>query len=199
MNVFAYVYKDGLYLNITNRCMMACPYCMKNKWKNDFRGNDLRLEREPTAKETVEAIENNGGAKKYKEIIFCGYGDALARLETVKEVASWIKGQGCKTRLNTAGLANRFYGRNILPELEGHIDAISISLNGTNPKEHDEINKPMFGKESFEEILKFVSEAKKYIPSVTITAVGFDFLDVSKVEQIAKTLGVNFRQRKYEE
>jgi TatD DNase family protein len=178
--------------------MMACPYCMKNKWKNDFHGNDLRLEKEPPARDVIKAIENLGGVKNYKEIVFCGYGDALTRPEIVKEVSKWIKDNGGKTRLNTAGLANRFFGKNILPEFENLIDAVSISLNGSNPKEHNEINRPQFGEESFDEIIKFIKEAKKYIPSVTITAVNFDYLDVSKVRDIAKNIGVDFRLRPYE-
>lgn len=195
MNTVSYTYKESLYLNITNKCMMACPYCMKNKRNNEFHGNDLRLEKEPDAQEIINSIVD---IKKYKEIIFCGYGDAMTRPEIVKEVSKWIKDNGGTVRINTAGLANRFWGRNILPEFKGLVDAVSVSLNGTNAKEHNEINRPMFGEESFDEILKFVKEAKNYIPSVTITAVAFDNLDTSKVEQIAKDLGVKFRVRPYE-
>ena len=195
MNTIAYVYKDNLYLNITNRCMMTCPYCMKRKWDNDFRGDDLKLDKEPTAKETIEAIAD---PKKYNEIVFCGYGDALIRPDVVCEIAKWVKENGGKTRINTAGLANKFFGRNILPELKGLIDAISISLNGTNAQEFNEINHPHFGEQSFEAILDFVSQAKKHIPETVITAVNFDNLDCDKIEQIAKNLGVKFRLRPYE-
>jgi TatD DNase family protein len=169
---------------------------MKRKWKNKFHGSDLYLNAEPSANEVIAAI---GDPKKFNEIVFCGFGDCLIRLEESKEIARWIKQNGGKVRINTAGLANKFWGRNILPELSGLVDAISISLNGSNPKEHNEINRPNFGEESFDAILDFVRKAKECIPSVTITAVDFDFLDTSKVEKIAQELGVNFRLRKYEE
>jgi TatD DNase family protein len=174
--------------------MMACPYCIKHKWANDFRGNDLKLEKEPSAGEVVKAIEN---PKKYNEIIFCGYGDALVNPQAVKEISKWVKDNGGKVRINTAGLANKYHGRNILPELKGLVDVISISLNGTNPKEHNELNRPMFKEEAFNEIINFAKLAKEYIPEVVITAVELPGLDVSKVGQIAKDAGVNFRARPY--
>lgn len=194
MNTIAYTYGDNLYLNITNRCMMACPYCIKHKWSNDFRGNDLKLEKEPTVEEVIRAIED---PKKYNEIIFCGYGDALVKPEEVAEISKWVKDNGGKVRINTAGLANRYHGKNILPMLKGLVDVISISLNGTNPDEHNKINRPMFKEESFNEIINFAKLAKEYIPEVVITAVELPGLDVSKIEKIAKESGVNFRVRPY--
>jgi len=100
-------------------------------------------------------------------------------------------------RINTAGLANRYYGRNILPELKGIVDVISISLNGSNPREHNELNRPMFNEESFGEVVKFAEEAKNYIPKVVITVVEFPGFDISKTEKIAKKIGVQFRPRPY--
>jgi len=194
MNTVSYVFGDNLYLNITNRCMMACPYCIKHKWANKFKGNDLKLEKEPSCKEVIEDL---GDPRKYNEIIFCGYGDSLVNLESVKKISKWIKGNDGKVRINTAGLANRYYGKNILPELNGLVDVISISLNGSNPKEHNELNHPMFKEESFNEIIKFAEEAKNHIPKVVITAVEFPGFDISKVKKIAKEVGVWFKMRPY--
>jgi TatD DNase family protein len=194
MNTISYVFGDNLYLNITNRCMMACPYCIKHKWTNDFHGNDLKLEKEPSAREVIDSI---GDPKKYNEVIFCGYGDALIRLPETVEIAKWVKDNGGKVRINSAGLANRYHGKNILPQLKGIVDVISISLNGANPAEHNEINRPMFKEGSFNEIIEFAKLAKEYIPVVVITAVELPGLDVAKVEKIAKDAGVSFRVRPY--
>ncbi len=194
MSDYSYKYAGNLYLNITNRCMMACPYCIKHKWENKFRGNSLKLDREPTVKEVIDSI---GDPSKYGEIIFCGYGDALIRLPEVIEISKWLKSKNIRVRINTAGLANRYYKKNILPELKDLVDVISISLNGTNPKEHNEINRPMFKEESFDEIINFAKTAKEFIPTVVITAVELPGLDVSKVKDIAKSAGVLFRSRPY--
>ncbi|MDR1418152.1 MAG: TatD family nuclease-associated radical SAM protein [Endomicrobium sp.] len=194
MNTIAYTFEGNLYLNITNRCMMACPYCIKHKWKNMFSGNDLKLTKEPSVKEIISSI---GDPKKYKEVVFCGYGDCLIRPDVVKEVAKWLKDQNVKVRINTAGLANYYHGRNVLRDLEGLVDVISISLNGSSSIEHTYMNKPMFKEKSFDEILNFVLEAKKYIPEVVVTAVKFPDFDISKVEEISKKLGVKFKARPY--
>jgi len=194
MNSYSYEYGGNLYLNITNRCMMACPYCIKNKWAGKFRGNTLKLDKEPTVQEVITSMVD---ITKYKEIIFCGYGDSLIRLPEVIEISKWIKQQGKRVRINTAGLANRYHNKNILPQLEGLVDVISISLNGSTPQEHNKLNNPMFKEESFNEIVNFAKEAKNYIPVVVITAVELPGLDVSKVEEIAKQIGVHFRVRPY--
>jgi TatD DNase family protein len=175
--------------------MMACPYCIKHKKGNTFYGNDLKLDKEPSVKEIINSIDGN--PKKYKKVIFCGYGDCLIRPDVVKEVAKWLKDQNVKVRINTAGLANCYHGKNILKDLEGLVDIISISLNGSNSYEHNDMNKPMFKEKSFDEILNFVLEAKKYMSEVVITAVRFPDFDVSKVEEISKKLGVRFRARPY--
>jgi TatD DNase family protein len=173
---------------------MACPYCIKHKWANKFNGNDLKLDKEPSAKEVIESIDY---PKKYKEIIFCGYGDALIKLEEVKKIARWIKEHGGKVRINTAGLANAYHAKSIFPELKGLVDIISVSLNGSNHQEHNKINNPMFKEKSFDEVIRFVTESKKYIQEVVITAVELPGFDISKVKEIADNLGVLFRARPY--
>jgi TatD DNase family protein len=174
--------------------MMACPYCIKQKWAGKFRVNYLILDKEPTVEQVIESI---GDPTKYGEIIFCGYGDALIRLPEVIEISKWLKSKNVRVRINTAGLANRYYGKNILPQLKGLIDVISISLNGSNPQEHNKLNNPMFKEESFNEILKFAEAAKDCIPTVVVTAVELPGLDVSKVKEVVKPLGVHFRVRPY--
>ncbi|MDD5021418.1 MAG: TatD family nuclease-associated radical SAM protein [Endomicrobiaceae bacterium] len=194
MDTLSYKYGNSLYLNITNRCMMACPYCIKQKWAGKFRGDSLNLSKEPTSQEVINSIID---PLKYNEIVFCGYGDALIRLEEVKEIATWIKSKGGKVRINTAGLANKFHNRNILPELKGLIDVISVSLNGSTPQEHNKFNNPMFKEKSFDAIIDFIKLAKNYIPIVIVTAVELPELDTKKIKQIANSLGVTFRSRQY--
>ena len=189
-----YKYHQSLYVNLTNRCTNACPYCIKYKWKGKFRGNDLFLKVEPSAKDVIAAI---GEPKDYDEIVFCGYGEPLLKLEEIKEIGRWVISKGGKTRINTSGQANLYYKRNIVPELEGIINAISISLNGADKKQYNELNRSQFGESAFDGIIEFTKEAKKYIPDVTITAVELPGLDVKKVQEIADKIGVQFRARPY--
>jgi TatD DNase family protein len=191
----AYRIRNSLYLNITNRCTNACIFCAKFK---DFtvKGHHLRLEHEPTIDEVKKAV---GDPEGYEEVVFCGYGEPLIRLDLVREIAGWLKGKGIKVRINTDGQANLVHGRNILPELEGLVDAVSVSLNAPDAENYQRLCRSKFGVKGYEEVKAFLSEAKKYIPSVTATAVAIPGIDVEACRKVAKELGVEFREREYNE
>lgn len=193
-NSIVYEYNGNLYINLTNRCLMACTYCIKYKWEGKFRGSDLRLEKEPAAHEVIAEI---GDPKRYGEIIFCGYGEPLIRLDVLKEVAAWVKEKGGLVRINTSGNANLYHQRNIVPELKGLVDAISISLNASNSEQYQELNRPAYGDKAFEGTLDFAAECKKHLPDVTLTAVTLPGVDVEKCRTIAERIGVKFRERPY--
>ena len=71
------------------------------------------------------------------ELVFCGFGEPLERLEDVCRVIDSLKETypNLKVRLNTIGLANLIYGRDVTPELKGRFDTVSISLNAPDEKE----------------------------------------------------------------
>ena len=68
----AYAVKEGLYLNLTNRCPCACTFCIRNEGDGVYGSNPLWLEHEPSFEEVRAALET-ADYKKYKEVIFCGY------------------------------------------------------------------------------------------------------------------------------
>jgi len=191
----AYVIRNSLYLNITNRCTNSCTFCAKF---TDFtvKGHQLCLEREPDYDEVIAAI---GDPSRFSEVVFCGYGEPLLRLDLVKKVAAWLKQQGKLVRINSDGQANLVYGRNILPELKGLVDAISISLNAADATTYQKFCQSEFGEEGFAAIKVFLAEAKKHIPSVTATAVTLPGLDIDACRRIAEEIGVAFRAREYNE
>ncbi|BCB97385.1 radical SAM protein [Dissulfurispira thermophila] len=187
----AYRIRDSLYLNITNRCTSKCTFCVK--FHTDFvKGHKLRLEHEPTEEELKKAI---GDPTKYDEIVFCGYGEPLIRLDIVKSIALWIKERGGKVRINTNGHGNLIHKRNILPELRGLIDSVSISLDAQDEETYNRICKPAF-KNAYKEVVNFIREAKKYIPDVTATIVTAEGVDVDKCREITDSIGVKLRVRR---
>ncbi|MFQ6111834.1 MAG: TatD family nuclease-associated radical SAM protein, partial [Nitrospinota bacterium] len=116
------------------------------------------------------------------------------------EVARRLKERGArKVRLNTNGLGNLIHGRNILPELHGLIDDLSVSLNAENEAKYLKVCKPQFGEGSYAKVIEFIREAKLYIPEVGVTAVDMPgYIEVGECERIAREeLGVNFRLREY--
>lgn len=187
----AYKIRDNLYLNITNRCTNACVFCVK--YDTSFvKGHNLKLEKEPSVDEVIKAIDN---PNLYKEIVFCGLGEPTLRLEELKKIARWIKGSGGNVRLNTNGLGNIINKKNILPELKGLVDSISISLNAHNSELYNKICKPAYDN-AYDEILNFIKESKKYIANVTVTVVDIKDIDLHKCNLIAKEIGVNIRIRR---
>ena len=186
-----YQIRDSLYLNITNRCTNRCSFCIR--FHSDYvKGHNLRLSEEPGEKELRDAI---GDPSQYKEVVFCGYGEPLLRLDLVRNVAAWIKERGGRVRIDTNGHGNLIHGRNILPELKGIVDSISISLDAHDEETYDRICRPAF-KNAFRGVIDFISEAKKYIPHVQITVVKLEGVDIGKCRKIAEDLGVGFRVRK---
>ncbi|PLX82587.1 MAG: radical SAM protein [Desulfuromonas sp.] len=191
----AYPIRNALYLNITNRCTNACTFCAKFK-DYTVKGHHLRLEKEPTVQEIKRAIGEPGD---WEEIVFCGYGEPLLRLELVKELAAWLKERGVRVRVNTDGQANLVHGRNILPELAGLVDAVSVSLNAPDGETYQRWCRSRFGVPAYEAVKEFLRLAGKHIPSVTATAVTLPGLDIEACRSVAKELGVEFREREYNE
>ena len=194
--VIAYPIKDGLYLNITNRCQNACRFCIRDT--ENGVGYDLWLERDPTVAEIIQAI---GDPTIYREIVFCGYGEPLTRPEVVVEVARWIKSksESVPVRLNTNGLADLFLGYDILPQLAGLIDVISISLNAMDALSYAEITRSAYGLKAYPALLEFIKRSRNYIPQVVVTAVDYPGVNLEGFGEIAKKLNVMYKIRNYQQ
>lgn len=190
----AYKIRESLYLNITNRCTSRCAFCAK--FHSDYvKGHNLKLSAEPSEQELRSAI---GDPAKYKEIVFCGYGEPLVRLDLVKSLAAWIKSQGGRVRINTNGHGNAIHKRDVLPELAGLVDSVSISLNAHDAETYNRICQPAF-KDAYSAVLEFIKEAKKHIPDVQATVVTAEGVDVKRCEEISVELGVKLRVRKLDD
>ncbi len=189
-----YSIRDSLYLNITNRCSNSCVFCPKFKNSYYVKGYDLKIEKEPSIEEIKNAIRDLSG---YREVVFCGFGEPLLRLDVVKEIAKWLKTKAVRVRIDTDGLANLVHGRNILPELQGIVDSISVSLNAPDAETYIKLCPSGFGERAFSAVIDFLKEAKKYIPEVTATVVSLPNLDIEACRKIADELNVQFRVREY--
>jgi TatD DNase family protein len=183
-------------LNLTNRCSNRCTFCAKNA-SYLVKGHDLELNHEPTVEDLLRAV---GDPKKYDEIVFCGFGEPLLRLDTIKAAAAELKKKGAKIRIDTDGQANLVYGRNILPELKGLVDAVSVSLNSDNAAQYNRLCRSPFGEKAFDGVLNFIREAKKVIPEVVATVVAMPGVEVEACRRLAEQeLGVKFKKRIYDE
>ncbi|WP_031513935.1 TatD family nuclease-associated radical SAM protein [Desulfofalx alkaliphila] len=194
-NTVAYKLGNSLYLNVTNRCSNDCVFCIKKT--NKGIGYDLTLSEEPSLQSLLNAV---GDPLGYDEIVFCGYGEPLTRIELVIAASKELKRLGAKSiRINTNGQANLIHGKNVVPELAGLVDVVSISLNAQNATAYGELSQPLKvnPEEAFEAVLEFARECKKHIPRVVLSVVKWPGVDIAACGRIADDLGVDFRVREY--
>lgn len=200
MMTITYAVKNGIYVNMTNRCPCACTFCLRQNGDGIFGSGPLWLEREPSVKEVCDSIDTWKLAE-YDEVVFCGYGEPTERLEELLQVAAHIKEKSdIKIRINTNGLSDLICGERTAPKLKGLIDTVSVSLNATNKEEYFRMVRPKFGPDSYDAMLRFTKECTEYVPNVIMTVVD---VVTSKEEQercreICEALGATLRVRPYE-
>lgn len=192
----AYPIRNSLYLNVTSRCSNRCTFCTRES-SPIVKGHDLRLDCEPTAKEILAAA---GDITGFDEVVFCGFGEPLLRWDVVREVARELKARGARVRINTNGQARLFLGRDILPEMNGLVDALSVSLNAPDSARYTKLCRPDAGEAAYEAVKEFIREARSFVPSVTASVVALPGVDVEACRRIAEAeLGAAFRIRPFNE
>ena len=188
------VYEIGqkLYINLTDRCTLACEFCPKIQGSMDVHEYNLLLTHRHEVQEYLDKIGDPG---QYEEIVFCGFGEPTLRIKPLLEIARFCKERGARIRVNTDGLGNLANKRNILPDLSQCVDALSVSMNAQNEAIYDRHCVPAL-KGSYHAMLEFLRDAPGYIPDTTATAIdGLEGVDVSACQQLAEKLGVKFRKR----
>ena len=134
MMTISYEYEGALYVNLTNRCDCACIFCLRhNGHKGSIYADDLWLEHEPTRQEALDNLLARDFSQ-YRELVFCGFGEPMYRTDDIVWLVDELKKRVPNlppVRINTNGHANLFLGRDVAPLLQGRIDTISISLNGS--------------------------------------------------------------------
>ncbi len=136
-----YEYEDALYVNLTNKCNCNCEFCLRHGRKEGsiYTEDSLWLEREPTREEALDSFLSRD-VPTYREIVFCGYGEPTYRLDDILWLVDQLKERFGRrlppVRINTNGHANLILGRDVVPELKGRIDTLSISLNAVTAAEY---------------------------------------------------------------
>lgn len=200
MMTITYEVKNGIYVNMTNRCPCACTFCLRHNGEGIFGSDSLWLEREPSVQEVCDSIDA-WNLEEYAEVVFCGYGEPTERLDELLQVAAHIREKSdIKIRINTNGLADLIYGERTAPKLKGLVDTVSVSLNATNKEEYARIVRPKFGIESYDAMLRFTKDCTAYVPDVVMTVVD---VVTSKEEQercreICEAVGAVLRVRPFE-
>ena len=166
-----YRVKNGVYVNMTNRCPCACTFCLRQNAPGVYGSDPLWLEREPTVQEVEQSLAS-WDLNSLEEVVFCGYGEPTERLPDLLEVAAWLKANyKIPVRINTNGLSDLIWGRETAPDLTGKIDCVSISLNATDAEEYLRLTRSKFGIGSYDAMLKFAKDCSRRVPRVMMTVV----------------------------
>ena len=202
METISYEYEGALYVNLTNRCDCACVFCLRqNGHKGSIYADDLWLDHEPTREEALRDLLGRDLAG-YREPVLCGFGEPTERLDVLLETAAFIKERyGKPIRIDTNGLADLICKEPTAHRLKGLIDTVSISLNTPDKERYLELTRSRFGIGSFDAMLAYAAECKKYVPNVVMTTVD---TTITKEEEeqcraICERLGVTYRIRPWED
>ena len=202
MMTITYEYEGALYVNLTNRCDCSCVFCLRhNGHKGSIYADDLWLEHEPTVEEALADFHKRD-LTSYREIVFCGFGEPMYRVDDICAIVDALKAENPAlppVRINTNGHANLIHGRDVTPDLTGRIDVISISLNGSTAEEYCAVTKPRDGEKAWEAMLDFTRKCAAVIPTVMMTIVDKDKTpeEIEACRALAESLGAKLRIRAY--
>ena len=190
---------NTLYLNITNRCSNNCYFCLKH-YRSGVGSFNLKLKDEPTVTQVTAELSEVLYSRVWDGLVFCGFGEPTSHLDTLIEVAKWVRKnyrRSLQIRLDTNGhgyLLNP--GRDVATELkDAGVDCVSVSLNAADKDTYNEICKPTYP-DAYEAVLDFICKAK-LILNVEVSAVRLPEVDITKVSALAQCLGVPLKVREY--
>ena len=197
-----YQVRDSVYVNLTNRCPCSCTFCLRQNGPGVYGSGSLWLEREPTLEEVTASLDGWDYAR-FREVVFCGYGEPTERLDVLLAAAEHLTrlDGSLRVRVNTNGLSDLVNGRPTAALFAGKVDCASISLNTDDPEEYLAVCRPRFGAAAYPAMLKFAKDAAAVLPSVVMTVVGEPVTSPEKQERcrvLAESLGARLRVRPYE-
>ena len=196
-----YQVHQGLYVNLTNRCSSACTFCLRQSMDSMGESGSLWLEREPTAREVIAEFDK-WDLSRFREIVFCGFGEPTCALPVLLEVAGWLKAQNAPPiRVNTNGQGSLIAGRDISGELAACVDTVSVSLNHPDRSQYQALVRSRFGEEAFPAMLDFAKRCAQAGIRVVMTTVDTTITHEEEdfCRAICRVVGADYRIRPWEE
>ena len=160
-DTYLYTLDGNLYVNLTNKCSNACDFCVRNE-KSSYFGNYLWLRNgDPTAEKVMAAANGYGDLSRFKEVVFCGFGEPTYKVAEMVALCDYFHEKGLKTRLNTNGQGNLINKRDITPDLKGKIDFVNISLNASCYEKYQPICRSQFREAGFDGMIEFAKLCRR--------------------------------------
>lgn len=200
MEILYKVY-NNLYVNLTNRCPYACTFCLRKTMDHMGESGRLWLEREPSAAEVIGEF-SKFNMDEFDEVVFCGFGEPTEAFDVLLEVARFVKEKYNKPiRINTNGAGNLINNKDIVPEMKGLIDTVSISLNHPKKDEYEALVCSKYKGKSYDAMISFAKECCRELPRVVLTTVETTISkeDEAMCQRICDEMGAVYRIRPWEE
>ncbi|NLD61542.1 YchF/TatD family DNA exonuclease [Candidatus Sumerlaeota bacterium] len=196
----AYCLGRSLYIALSNRCSCDCVFCTRRD-KPLIHGWNLKMEQDPDESEVQRAVESWGpDFERFKEVVFCGFGEPTLRLDLLLKTAQWLKAHGARRiRINTNGHSDLINGAGSVARMKGIVDVVSVSLNATNKEDYNRLNRPDHPDEAWDAMRNFVRDAARELPECVGSAVGLPGRETDGIRAMALELGAKFRLRPYED
>ena len=192
---FTYELDGNLYINLTSKCTNDCTFCVRNEHLTYF-GHKLWLSREPSAAEVLARIPKD--ISRYKEYVFCGFGEPTMRLPVLCEIGKQLKARGATVRLNTNGTGSMFAKRDISLDLAEAVDKINVSLNEASAEAYVQLCRPAYGEAAFFGLQEFAKCCVARGIDVWFSVVDIIGEEkIAKCREIASSCGVTLRVRPY--
>lgn len=193
--------RRAVYVNITNDCNCDCVFCLRSM-KEMAKESSLWIEQDPSIGEIIAELDRLPW-EYVREVVCCGFGEPLIRLDTVLAVLRHVKKHhpDVPTRVNTNGLGELEHGFAFAERFAGLLDTISISLNASNAERYLALTRSKFGISSYEAMLTFAEHCKPYVPNVVLTVVEKveNEEEIALCRKICAERGLTLRVRVYED
>lgn len=197
-DTYVYMLDGNLYVNLTNKCSNGCDFCVRNE-RTSYFGHYLWINHgDPTTEKVISACNGMGDLTRFKEAVFCGFGEPTYRMEQMVELCDYFHERGLKTRLNTNGQGVLINKRDIIPEMKGKIDRVNVSLNASCAEKYQKICRSQFGENGFGAMIEFAKACKRAGIECRFSIV--DCIGEEEVElckKLAQSVNVPLYIRKY--
>ena len=138
--------------------------------------------------------------KKYRQLVFCGFGEPSYRIDDICWVIDQLHSHGEHPfiRMDTNGTGSLINGRDICPEFKGRFNKVSVSLNTDTAEKFDALCHPEVPN-AYQAMKDFTKEVRKYVPEVMMSVV--DTISKEEIENCRKIcegeVGATYRVREY--
>ena len=197
-DTYAYALDGNLYINLTNKCSNGCDFCVRNE-RTSYFGHYLWLNHgDPTAEKVISACNGYGDLTRFKEIVFCGFGEPTYRMEEMLALCNHFHEKGLKTRLNTNGQGSLINKRDIVAELKGKIDKVNVSLNASCAENYQKICRSQYGENGFGAMIEFAKSCKRAGIECRFSIVdNIGETEIEACKKLAQSVNVPLYVRKY--